>query len=188
MLTLPYTAAQLSFQLIYRWDTVVWPQVTHSSLRRGPKLLMTLCAVVCLQWNAAEGWSDIWGGGEHGADEKGKKAEICNKRRAGRCEKATMFGRNTTGKYCGRDTDVTCRKKEIRALTERTIIYKKLILPTNWHEALCTASLRPNKVTLDRTLSFTLSFFRSLSPHALLTITTLRGENDLKHTHSDLKS
>lgn len=46
-------------------------------------------------------------------------------------KKATIFGRNTTGKYCGRNADVRCRKNEISLLTERTIIYKKLILPTN---------------------------------------------------------
>lgn len=62
---------------------------------------------------------------------KCKKAEICNRYRPGRSERAPIFGRNTTGKYCGRDADVRCRKKEISLLTERTIIYKKLILPTN---------------------------------------------------------
>lgn len=62
---------------------------------------------------------------------KCKKAEICNKYGSGQSEKATIFGRNTTGKYCGRDTDIRCRKKEISLLTERTIIYKKLILPTD---------------------------------------------------------
>lgn len=40
-------------------------------------------------------------------------------------------------------------------MTERTIIYKMLILPANWQKALCTASLSPNKVILDHTLSFT---------------------------------
>ena len=62
---------------------------------------------------------------------KCKKAEICYRFRPGQSEKATIFKRKTTGKYCGRDTDVRCRKKEISLLTERTIIYKKLILPTN---------------------------------------------------------
>lgn len=131
---------------------------------------MTRCAFVRLQGNAVDQRFGIWGKGEHDTDEnnhtycKWTKANICNRVRPGRSEKAKILRRKTTGKYCGRGTDVSCRKKEISLLTGRTIIYKKLILPTNWQEALCTASLSPNKVTLDHTLSFTLSSCRSLSP------------------------
>lgn len=54
MLTLTYAASELSFHLIYWWNRVVWPHVTHSSSRRRPKPLMTLCADVSMQGNVVE--------------------------------------------------------------------------------------------------------------------------------------
>lgn len=181
---LTYTTGELSFHLIYRRNTVGWPYVTHTTSRRRTEERQNFWShcIVSMEGNIIEAEINVI---HVRVTLRFKKAFVTDTGRKWKTEsEKRIFGRNAIRKYCGRGTDVRCRKNEISLLMERTIIYK-LILPTHWQEALCTTSLSPNKVSLDHTLSFTLSF---PFPYALLTVTMLWGENDLKHTHSNLKS
>lgn len=105
-------------------------------------------------------------------------------------EKVSISGRNNNGKYCVRGMDVRCWKNKfgLSFWRRRQWFTSSSRQPTD-KRLSAQHHLPPNKVSLDRTLSFTCSFFSFPSPpRALLTVTTPHGESNSKHMHSDLKS